>query len=492
MDFLRDAFLLIPEIFLGITFVFLLFSEITYTGEKIRLVFLTSILGLLSAGIQCFIVSGTSPQIAIHGTMVVDGLSFYFRLFFITAALLAVVSVRYSKEIRKNHQSEYVLLIIGATLALCLVSSSVNLIVSFICLQLVNTIGYYIAGLNKRSSLSSEASIKYWVFSVVSGGLMAYGFAILFAQTHGINIPEIHRELAENFKYSAAISIAFGFIFLGLSFQIASFPMHFWLLDFAEGGPTPAAGFMANAGRAAGVVVSIRLILGIFANPTETRTLWQHLPGLNWPLLLAWVAGVTMLFGSFMAIRQDSAKRLLACLLVAESGLFWSGMLVLDSLGIAAILFNLVIQLFAVFGAFFILSFLVDTVGSDKMSDLRGALKRATPESILLILFMICVVGIPPLSGFIGKFTIIGATLRRQWAPLAAIAILSIAVSTVSVVRLAYSLAGDYKDFKGPAIVKNSARTTFLIMMFIPLLIAGVFAQNILGWAVRTAERILW
>src|SRR3954465_4653019 len=110
--------------------------------------------------------------------------------------------------------------------------------------------------------------------------------------------------------------------------------------------------------------------------------------------------------------------------------------LVLDELGIPALLFNLVIELFALMGSFYVLSFLVNKLRSDRLEDLRGMLRRAVPECICLVMFLLCLVGSPPMPGFIGKFTLIGVAIRHQRLALAMVGIISMVISAVAVARL--------------------------------------------------------
>jgi NADH-quinone oxidoreductase subunit N len=330
------------------------------------------------------------------------------------------------------------------------------------------------------------------IFGSVSGALLLYGLAILFSSTHAINMYDMHRALiAAPFSQQIGL-VTFMLIFLGLCFQVAAFPMYLWAPDVLEGSPTAVSAFLSLGPRAAGFAVAIRFLLVVFAQPTLTPGQWQVLNGLDWTRIVGLISGMTMLMGSLLALRQEGAKRMVAYIVMAETGFLLLGVLVLDEVGLAALLYNFIVELFALMGAFCVLSFLFDEIQSDRLSDLRGMLGKAVPESVFLIVFLACLVGMPPLPGFIGKFTLIGAAIRHQWNVLAVVAIASIALCSISVARLAYSLLGDFRKPADSSVDPDLARRAILVAILIPMVLVGVFADSVLGWAGQSLRFILW
>jgi len=497
----KDLILILPEILIALTLGFVVIGEITYHGERYRLISITALMGLASALIQSFLAYKYGPSQVFNNTLSIDGLSFFFRLFFISLAVLSIIVAIQTREISPNKRAEYTVLILAATLGMCLAASSTDLLLAFLSLQFVNIIGYFLAGYAKRSPLSNEAAFKYMLFGVVSAGLLAYGMALLFSATHVLNIYEIHRSLLATPLSREVSLVVFTLIFLSLSFQLGAFPMYLWAPDVLEGSPTPVSAFLSIGSRAAGFVIALRFLLVLFAQPSLTQGQWEVLGQLDWTRLVALAAGLSMVIGSFLAMRQVGAKRMVAALIVAETGHLLMGVLVLDSVGIAALLYNLMIELFSITGIFFVLSFLMDELRSDRLEDLKGMLARAVPECVCLILFLITLVGLPPMPGFIGKFTLIGAALRQHWMALAVVAIVSMAVSTVSVARLSYCLIGDFRKSASqhPAdrtanctMGTNHARHAFLAVLMIPVLLTGIFAEQALAWTAKSIQYILW
>ena len=475
--------LILPEILIALTLAFVLIGEITYHGEKMRLISATAVTGLAGAFLQTLIAYRYGSIRVFGGTLSIDGFSLFFELLFIALAALSIITSVHHQEIPEERWTEYCALILASCLAMCLAAASTDLLLSFISLQFINGMGYFLAGYGKRSILSTEAAVKYLLFGSVAGAMLLYGVAILFASTHSLDIYAIHAGLLSSPLSKQVTGVIFILVFLAFGFQLGAFPMYFWTPDVLEGAPTPASAFLSFGSRAVGFAVVTRFLIVVFAQPALAQGEWQILGSVDWTRIVAFVSGVTMVLGALLALRQDRAKRLVGYLVVAQTGYFLMGLLVLDQVGVAALLYNLIIELFTLIGIFYVLSFFQDELQSDRFADLKGLLGRAVPESICLMLFLVSLVGVPPMPGFIGKFTLIGAAIRHQWPFLAMLAIGSMSVSTVAVARLSYSLVGDFKKEVLHPFAPDPSRRLFLLGLMIPLALAGFFAQFVLEWA---------
>lgn len=489
---MNEFILIMPEIFLALTLAFVVFGEVTYHGEQVRLIALTALIGLGAAFIQTILTYQLGAAQIFNQALSVDGLSLFFKLLFITHAAFSILTVSQTREVPVSRRAEFNSLILASTLAMCLAASSADMLLAFLAMQCMNILAFFVAGYGKRSVLSVEAGVKFMIFSAVAGGFLLYGLSILFAHTHSLNIHEMHRALMAHPLSKEVMLVAFLLIFLAFGFQIAAFPMYFWAPDVLEGAPTPASSFLSFGTRAAGLAVALRFCIVVFAQPALSLGQWQVLGPLEWTRIVGVVAGISMLVGSLLAFRQQGAKRMVACLLIAETGSLLLGLLVLDQVGVAAILYNLMIQLFALVGIFYVLSFLFDEVRSDRLEALRGMMGRAVPECICLVLFLFTLVGIPPMPGFIGKFTLIGAAVRHHWLLLAMIAIVSMGISTVAVARLAFGLAGTLRNTCTMPFAPSRQRQLFLAGVVVPMLLLGVFAEAVLDWAGKSLGFILW
>jgi NADH-quinone oxidoreductase subunit N len=488
---MKEFFLIMPEIVLALTLAFVVAGEITYYGEQVRLIIATSLLGLGGAFVQTVISYEYGASQVFGGALSIDGFSLFFKLIFISLAALAIASVSHTKEITPERRTEYCALILSSALAMCLVASAADIIIAFLSLLFLNIISYFLAAYGKRSLLSTEAAVKYLAFGAVAGAMFLYSLAILFAYSHSLNIYEMHKALVAHPLPPQVMLVVFMLLFLALCFQLGAFPMYLLVPDVLEGAPTPVSAFLSLGTRAAGFAISTRLLIVIFTQPGLTQGEWQVLGELDWTKIVSVVSGLTMTIGGLLAFRQKAAKRLVGYLVVAETGFLLMGLLVLDQVGIAALLYNLVIELFALMGIFYVLSFIFDELHSDRLEDLQGMMKRAVPECICLVLFLLCLVGSPPMPGFIGKFTLIGAAIRHGRFALAMVAVVSLVICTVSVARLAYQLIGDFQKPLEP-VASSLSRKVFLTAMVVPIAMVGIFADFVFSWASQSLGFIFW
>ena len=169
------------------------------------------------------------------------------------------------------------------------------------------------------------------------------------------------------------------------------------------------------------------------------------------------------------------------------------GVLVLDEIGVAATLYNLMIDLFALMGSYAILAWssAEDGFGLGESTS-PPSLATSIPETGALILFLACLVGLPPFPGFVGKFTLLGSIVSHEWYVLAVVGIVSMMLSSVGVFRLAFRLIGDYSESSDKKEKRDPLRTATLAIAIVPLLVLGVFAEQVLEWTGRSLRFILW
>src|SRR5262249_49177952 len=118
---------------------------------------------------------------------------------------------------------------------------------------------------------------------------------------------------------------------------------------------------------------------------------------------LAFAAALTATFGNLAAYMQTNLKRLLAYSTIAHAGYMMMGLATLTQEGAGAVLLYLIVYLVMNLGAFAVVAFLRNQTGSEDLSAFRGLVRRSPLLVITLAIFLLSLLGMPPLAGFVAK-----------------------------------------------------------------------------------------
>ncbi|MEV4074713.1 NADH-quinone oxidoreductase subunit NuoN [Nonomuraea fuscirosea] len=156
------------------------------------------------------------------------------------------------------------------------------------------------------------------------------------------------------------------------------------------------------------------------------RVFWVGLGNLdwNWRPVIWGVAALTMVVGSILAITQTEIKRMLAYSSIAHAGFLLVGVLATygsaeqNAVSLKAILFYLAVYGITTVGAFAVLTLVRDPGGeAGHLSRWAGLGKRAPVLSGVFAFFLLAFAGIPLTSGFFGKYAVFAAALNSGIQP---------------------------------------------------------------------------
>jgi NADH-quinone oxidoreductase subunit N len=289
--------------------------------------------------------------------------------------------------------------------------AATDLLTAYLGLELTSIVSYVLAGYTHDSRRSAEAALKYVVYGGGASGIMLYGISLLAGKFGTGYLPEMAKQYVLAVQPGAGIDlvVVLGTLFLliGLAFKLSAVPFHFWCPDVFEGASAEVAGFLSVASKGAALALLGRVvfILGGLDEAARTRADWLAVAQYLLPTL-AILAAVTATFGNFAAYMQTNLKRLLAYSTIAHAGYMIMGLAPLTSDGAGAVLFYLVTYLFTNLGAFAVVAFLRNQTGSEELSSFRGLIHRSPVLVITLAVFMLSLLGVPPLAGFAAKFQI--------------------------------------------------------------------------------------
>lgn len=352
------------------------------------------------------------------GTFRIDTLSIWAKLILLPATVLSLLLARAELAGSDREATVYSLFCFVTFGALILAGSGDTM---FLVLGvLLSSLGSFALVAYPRNDAATEAAMKFFVFASVTGGVMIFGLSYWFGGTGStLFIDLVHLD-----KAPLAATIGLVAVITGLGYKASLAPFHFWAPDAYEGGPISVAAYLS-------VVPKIGAIFALaqVARDLHTTT--------GWPLIVAYVAALTMSWGYLAALVQENVVRLLAYSSIAQAGYFLLGIV---AVGASPLALSSLIVFSAAYAAMNIGAFaIVQSTG--RTLDAFIGLGRTMPVAgVAMTIFLLSLVGIPPLAGFAGKFLLFGAVIDAHFTWLALVAIvnsvLSLAVYLPIIVRI--------------------------------------------------------
>ncbi len=351
------------------------------------------------------------------GLLVYDRLTLFLRLFLLSFTALIIWLTLLTGIPDRDDSADFHTLLLGAVVGMSLMASANHLMMVFIGVEMASLPSYALAGFLKGRRSASEAALKYVVYGGGAAGVMLYGISLLAGSFGTGYLPDLAAALAGRVSaagtgglvYDPLVLLGTLFVLIGIAFKLAAVPFHFWCPDVFEGASAEVAGFLSVASKGAALALLARVTL-VFAgmDPQVSGAVkidWGSIRDYLIPVI-GCGAALTATFGNLAAYLQTNLKRLLAYSTIAHAGYMMMGLTVLNEQGAAAVLFYLVGYLFMNLGAFAVVAFLRRETRSEDLADYRGLVRRSPWMVVTLSVFLLSLLGIPPLVGFVAKFQI--------------------------------------------------------------------------------------
>lgn len=384
---------------------------------------------LVAAGGVAIANSPVAPVQLFQGAMVVDGVGVFAKalIAFSAAATLALGADHF---IRTNERRfEYPALVVLAVLGMFVMVSARDLISLYVGVELQSLSAYVLAAWRRDDARSSEAGLKYFVLSAISSGLLLFGSSFVYGFSGSIRFDAIAAAVSEG---AGGLGLIFGLVLMlcALGFKMSAAPFHMWTPDVYEGAPTPVTAFFAAAPKVAAVALMARVLYEPFAG---IQAQWQQ-------VIMA-LAAISMVWGSFAALIQTNLKRLMAYSSIGNMGFALMGLAAGPEQGPSSALVYLALYLPANIGIFaLILAMRRDNEPVETVSDLAGLAQKRPWMAALFTMLLFSIAGIPPFSGFFGKFLVFVAAIDAGLVWLAIVGAIAAVIAAAYYLRLLASI----------------------------------------------------
>ena len=424
MTNLQSLEFFIPEIILVIIILACLITDLFLKKSKTDLIGWILGIGLVIVGLSVYNLSSVPPTTLFLDMIVIDPFSSYMKIIIIISTLLIIVASWANNELSKYRKGEYFTLIGIMVVGLFLMTSSIDIIMLYVSIEVVSIMSFVLAGYLKLNTRSNEAGLKYVIYGAFSSGVMLFGLSLVFGLTGSTNYFVIQEAISSmDSSANPALIMALLMIFAGFGYKISSVPFHFWTPDVYEGAPTTITAYLSVAPKAAGFAMIIRFFHQVFSDSIALSGNAMGYADLPWPEIIGVLAVVTMTLGNLVAIQQESIKRMLAYSSIAHAGYMMLALPVLSIDAVESIMIYLFVYIFMNLGAFFIVIIVKNKTGGETFEEYDGLGWKMPIVGALMTLFMLSLTGLPPTAGFVGKLyifkTLVGAGSDFLWLVIA-------------------------------------------------------------------------
>ena len=416
---------IIPELGLLVLAILVLFVDLVLDEERRRSLGWLTAGGLAVIFILSLVLARPGEQSAqLWGGMIrLDWLGYSFTMLFLFGA--AVTSL-FAMEIKQlGNRGEFYLLLLAATFGMSLMAVSADLIMLFLAIETTSIPLYILAGFMKSDNKSTESGFKYVLFGALTTAVMLYGFSLIYGFSGTTDLYELTDMVVTGRLLLPLILGTLILIMVGFGFKVSVVPFHFWAPDVYEGAPTPVAGFLSTASKAAGFAVLMRVLLTAYAD-------LEVIP--YWIGIIAALSVFSMTLGNTLALAQKNIKRMLAYSSIAHAGYAMIGIAALSMFGISSVVFYLVVYIVTNLAAFGVVAAFWRISGSDEIADYAALSRRAPGLALAMMVALLSLAGMPPLGGFVAKVFVFAAAVNANLVWLAVIGVLN------SIVGLYYYL----------------------------------------------------
>jgi len=360
-----------------------------------------------------------------YGHYYSDLLSYVLKIFAIVSALFTLVYVRPYLLDRGLLKGEFLSLLLFALLGITVMVSAASFLSLYVGLELLSLCLYALVALNRDSTASIEAAMKYFVLGALASGLLLYGMSMIYGATGSLLFNEVAARsgaLAGDLA-SARTLLVFGLVFVvaGIAFKLGVVPFHMWIPDVYEGASTAVTLVLGTAPKIAAFAMALRLLV-------------NGLPALapDWQQMLVVLAVLSMALGNLAAIAQTNLKRMLAYSTISHMGFMLLGLLsgvvggnarnAVEAYG--ASMFYTAVYVLMSLGAFGVLLLASHKgVECERLEDLKGMNRRDPWVAMLMLLMMFSLAGVPPMAGFYAKLAVISSVVQAGQIWLAVVAV---------------------------------------------------------------------
>jgi len=400
------------EVLLTLLILFQLVSDLS-ENKKSKIVFITIIFFFLSA------VAGFFPSkdtILFGGMYVSDPLRLLLKNILAVCTLIVLLqsSTWLNNPLHQSRAGAFYLTILSTLLGMYFMISAGDFLILYLGLELATLPLTLLAAFDKGLRRSAEAGVKLLMSSAVSSAVLLFGLSMVYGVYGTLHFSEIATMSDDSYLSILALI----FFLSGLGFKISLVPFHLWTADVYEGAPLAVTAYFSVVSKGAALFTLMLVLFLVFGRQSEV-----------WTMALYFLAIGTMVIGNLFALRQRNMKRFLAFSSITQVGFLMLGFMSGGAMGMSTIVYFMLIYGVSNLAVFGVLSIVFNATGKERMEDLNGFYSTNPRLSLIMLVSLFSLAGIPPVAGFFGKFFLFTAAASDGQYFLVLVAVLNATLS---------------------------------------------------------------
>ncbi len=420
--------------------------------EKLQLIISTALFTIIAAtSISMLLYAQT---VLLLNIFVIYPFSMLFvALFSIAFMLINILSYEYSKD-----YLSFSLLLGFVALGGFAVAMADSFVTILLGIELVSVPTAFMIMINGKQYV--EAAVKLFILAAIGVTLIAFATALIFPYDPGLYLVPLLSATGFSGGYLALLALLL--FIAGLAFDASLFPFNLWVPDVYAGSPANITALLAGINKKVAFVALFEILFISLSQFIGTFSIVFQI-----------LAILTMFFGNIVALVQNNVKRLFAYSAISQAGYIALGFAAGTPYGISASIFQIVAHTFMIIGSFAIILWL-ESKNIRSIQDYNGLGSRNGFVAFALTIFMLSMIGIPPLIGFVGKFLLFTSVINSGLILLALIAIINSVISVYYYLRIILSM---YSKRERSVMLADWTVNTVVAICLIAVIAVGIYPQ---------------
>jgi NADH-quinone oxidoreductase subunit N len=428
-------------------------------------VIMLGLLGLIGVSIADWGLNET-PFAQYGGMLTFDNTALSFTIVFASIALLWFILAGDNYTAGTSQRTDIFALVLFSLCGAVVLSAYTNLVMLFLGVEILSIPVYVLAASQRKNVLSNEAGFKYFFLGSLASAVLLFGISLCYGAVGSFELKAIQEHLSGGY-YSPLVLAGSALMLIGFAFKISVAPFHLWAPDVYQGAPTPVTAYMSTIVKGAAFAGMFKLF----------GSALQPLPE-AYSTAIVFMIAVTLIASNITAVVQTDTKRMLAFSSISHAGFMLGFVLTASTTSPKYLIYYTLTYSIASLISFFVIQHVAAIQNEDASTDaFKGLIKRSPVMAVSMTVSLLSMAGIPPLSGFLGKYYVITNVIEHEHMALVIIMVITSAIGAFYYLRVIGAIFTPIEN-AGRIMVSDSTRRTLAVMSV--LLVVLFFAASLL------------